>query len=76
MFYQVIRVFFKGAEEAHSIQFFDTLRDAQKRYYNIIATDISNSEITYCACYIINSAGQICESRIFTTPAEQEATNE
>lgn len=74
MFYQVIRIFFKGTQETHSVQFFDTQREAQKRYYSILAADLANDEITYSAAYIINSAGQIVEERIFT--AEQEVTND
>ena len=64
-FYSVIRIFYKGANETHSIEQKATLEDAQKRYFNIIATDLANDEITYQSAYIIDSNGLMVEGRVF-----------
>ena len=73
MFYSVIRIFYKGDAEAHSVEQFDTLQDAQKRYFNIIASDLADGTITYQACYIINSSGLMMEGRVFDRAVVQEA---
>lgn len=65
MFYSVIRIFFKGDAETHSVQQFDALKDAQKRYFNIIASDLADDSITYQSCYIIDSNGLMMEGRVF-----------
>lgn len=65
MFYSVIRIFFKGEAETHSVQQFDTLQDAQKRYFNIIAADLADASITYQSAYIIDSNGLMMEGRVF-----------
>lgn len=65
MFYSVIRIYFKGEAETHSVQQFDTLQEAQKRYFNIIATDLADDTVTYQACYIIDSNGLMMEGRVF-----------
>lgn len=65
MFYSVIRIFYKGDAETHSVQMFDVLKDAQKRYFNIIASDLADDSITYQACYIIDSNGLMMEGRVF-----------
>ena len=75
--FSVIRIFFKGENETHSVQFFDTLLEAQQRFFNIVAADLANAEVTYQATYIINASGLMVEGRVFDrTPApepEQEA---
>lgn len=74
MFYSVIRIFFKGEAETHSVQQFDTLQDAQKRYFTIIATDLADESITYQSAYIIDSNGLMMEGRVFDRAvAESEA---
>lgn len=74
MFYSVIRIFFKGEAETHSVQQFDTLQDAQKRYFTIIATDLADESITYQSAYIIDSHGLMMEGRVFDrASAESEA---
>lgn len=65
MFYQVFRIFFSGETRQHSVQYFDTLEDAQKRYFNVIAADLANDQITYNAAYIIDSNGLMVEGRVF-----------
>lgn len=74
MFYSVIRIFFKGDAETHSVQQFPTLADAQKRYFNIIAADLADDTITYQSAYIIDSNGLMVEGRVFDrAEAESEA---
>jgi hypothetical protein len=77
-FYSVIRIFFKGDAETHSVEHKSTLLDAQKRYFNIIAADLANEDITYQAAYIIDSNGMMVEGRVFdrTPVVESEATYE
>lgn len=74
MFYSVIRIFFKGDAETHSVQHFDVLKDAQKRYFNIIASDLADDSITYQACYIIDSNGLMLEGRVFDRREAPEVT--
>lgn len=70
----VIRIFFKGEAETHSVEFKDTYLSAQQRFYNIIAADLANDEITYQAAYIINASGLMLDGKVFDrTPAEEEA---
>ena len=71
MFYSVIRIFFKGDAETHSVQMFDTLQDAQKRYFNIIASDLADESVTYQSAYIIDSNGLMMEGRVFDRRAEE-----
>lgn len=69
----VIRVFFKGEAETHSVEFKDTYFEAQQRYYGIIATDLANPDITYQAAYIINANGLMMDGKVFDrTPAPEE----
>lgn len=75
--FTVIRIFFKGETETHSVQFFDSYLGAQQRYYNIIAADLASEDITYQAAYIINASGLMLDGKVFDrTPApepEEEA---
>lgn len=61
----VVRIFFKGDAETHSVQFFDTYAEAQKRFYSVIASDLQNAEITYQACYIVNAQGLMIDCKVF-----------
>ena len=75
--FAIIRIFYKGDKETHSVEFKDTYLEAQQRYYNVIATDLANPDITYQAAYIINAAGLMLDGKVFDrTPApepEEEA---
>lgn len=75
--FAIIRIFYKGDNETHSVEFRDTYLEAQQRYYNIIAADLANAEITYQATYIINAAGLMLDGKVFDrTPVpepEEEA---
>ena len=46
-FYVVFRFFYKGATETHSTQFFTDKRQATQRFYNIIAQDLADDDITF-----------------------------
>lgn len=72
MFYLVIRVFFKGETETHSVEIKNSYRDAQVRFYSIIAADLANEEITYNAAYIIDSNGQFRAGQVFDRRTEAE----
>lgn len=77
-FYSVVRIFFKGEAETHSVEHKSTLLDAQKRYFNVIAADLANEDITYQAAYIIDSNGMMVEGRVFdhTSVVESEGNYE
>lgn len=65
VFYQIIRVFWKGDKETHSVEFKSDKDEALQRYFNIIAADLANAEIAYNAAYIIDSNGLMVEGRVF-----------
>ena len=73
--FAVIRIFFKGDAETHSVEFKATRDAAMQRYFGIIAADLVNEEITYQAAYIIDSKGIMIEGRVFdrrsTEPVEE-----
>lgn len=76
-FYSVVRIFFKGEQETHSVEQRASLMEAQKRYFNILASDFANDDITYCSAYIIDSEGIMVEGRLFDkTVAESASTAE
>lgn len=66
----VVRIFFKGEAETHSVQFFDTYIEAQQRYYNVIAADLASEDITYQAAYIINAVGLMMDGKVFDRTPE------
>ena len=61
----VVRLFYKGDAETHSVEIKSTREDALQRYFGIIAADLANEEITYQAAYIIDSNGIMIEGRVF-----------
>jgi len=74
-FYTVVRQFFKGTAETHSMEIKQTYQAAEQRWLNILATDLDNKEITWNACYIIDSNGLMIEGRVYDEAArEQEET--
>lgn len=56
--YYIIRIFFRGENESHSIESRDEYRAALTRYYNIIAADLANTQNTYCLAMLLNSKGE------------------
>lgn len=65
MFYQVIRIFFKGEARSNSVEYFDDYNAAQQRFYNVIAADLANAEVTYNAAYLIDNAGNVLRKEFF-----------
>ena len=63
--YAIVRIFCKGEAETHSVEFKSDLIEAQQRFFNIVAADLGNPEITYQAAYIINAQGMMVEGRVF-----------
>lgn len=73
----VIRIFYKGEAETHSVEFKDSYLEAQQRYYGIIAADLANPDVTYQAAYIINAAGLMLDGKVFDrTPAPEPEPEE
>ena len=71
----VIRIFFKGTAETHSVQFFDTYLSAQQRYYSVIAADLADTSVTYQAAYIIDPRGMMLDGKVFDrTWSNEEVT--
>lgn len=70
--FAVIRIFYKGDKETHSVELKDTYLEAQQRYYNIIAADLANEDITYQAAYIINADGLMMDGKVFDRRPEPE----
>lgn len=65
MFYQVIRIFFKGATKSNSVEYFDDYNAALQRYFNVIAADLANNEVTYNAAYLIDNIGNVLRKDVF-----------
>lgn len=72
MFYQVIRLFIKKGKEAHSVELFDSYDEAQKRFYNVLATDLGNDDIEYSSCFVINSDGLMVDGKVFDRRIQNE----
>jgi len=73
MFYTVVRQFFKGETETHSMEVKDSREAAVQRYFNILAADLADETITYNAAYIIDSNGLMIEGRVFDRRTEEES---
>ena len=74
--YQIIRIFVKNEQETHSVEFKDDYIEAQQRYYNIIAADLGNPDVTYQAAYLINSQGLMLEGKVFDRRVAPTAVEE
>ena len=72
MFYQVIRIFFKGEQKSNSIEYKDSYTEALQRYFNIIAADLANNDVTYNAAYLIDSDGSVIRKDVFDRRPEPE----
>ena len=64
-FTKVIRVTHKNDAFTHSVQFFTDRREAQRRYYNVIAADENDDKIDYHSAEWIDSDGNLIEKAIF-----------
>ena len=76
MFWTVVRQFFKGTAETHSMEIKQSKEEAIQRFFNILAADLDNKEITWNAAYVIDSTGLMIEGRVFDRrqTAETEET--
>lgn len=57
MEYQIIRIFFKGETKSNSVEYKDDYIEASQRFYNIVAADLGNAEVTYQATYLKDKYG-------------------
>lgn len=64
-FYTVVRINYKGQTETHSVEQKETLEAAQKRWFRVLDTDFNDDAVTWCAAYLIDSDGNMMESRVF-----------
>lgn len=75
--FAIIRIFYKGDKETHSVEFKDSYLEAQQRYYGIITADLANPDVTYQAAYIINASGLMMDGKVFDrTPAPEPEPEE
>lgn len=75
--FAVIRIYYKGDKETHSVEFKDSYFEAQQRFYNIIASDLANADVTYQAAYIIDARGLMLDGKVFDrTPAPEPEPEE
>lgn len=64
--YFVTRVFFdKSGVQSNSIQKFDDIIPAQKRFYSVLATDIDNDNYQYELVQIVRDTGETMASQVF-----------
>ena len=71
MFYTVIRQFFKGETETHSMEIKTDKEDAVQRFLAILAADLLDKTNTYIAAYVIDSKGLMIEGRVFSRQAKE-----
>ena len=62
--YAVLRVRVKNNQRSTSVEF-KNYNDALKRYFNILAADLQDEEVTFNFGAIVNSEGEIIESKVF-----------
>ena len=74
MFYIVTRFNVKTNEqETHSQEKFADYKQAMKRYYSILATDIDSDQIAYEIVQVVDSiTGQAIASQIITNAPTEE----
>lgn len=68
--YIVIRIRIKNNALNNSIEY-KTYDEAYKRYFNIIAAGLQDNEVSYHVTALINSAGDVIESRAFSKENEE-----
>ena len=74
--FAIIRIFYKGDKETHSVEFKDSYFEAEQRYYGIIAADLANPDVTYQAAYIIDARGLMLDGKVFDRTPEPEPEEE
>ena len=70
MFYQVIRIVFKGETKSHSVEYKTDYEVALQRYFNIIAADLADAQVTYNAAYLIDNGGNVIRKEVFANREE------
>lgn len=65
MFYTVVRQFFKGENETHSMEVKASKEEAVQRFFAILSADLLDNTISYNAAYVIDSTGLMIEGRVF-----------
>lgn len=68
----VTRVFFnkQTGAQSNSIQTYDNLVSAQKRYYTILASDIDSNNYSYEMVQIVDEYGTALASQVFDNREE------
>lgn len=66
MMYFVTRVNFdQTGKQSNSIQTFEDLVQAQKRFYNVLAADIDNGNYQYELVQLVDESGLVLMSQVF-----------
>ena len=74
--YYIVRIFYKGQVEAHSIESREDYRQALTRFHNIIATDLNNNEITYSFAALLDENGVNMVPPFYFSSIRDEEMNE
>lgn len=61
--YAILRIRITDSE-IHSIEYKDTLREAEVRFHNILTADEGNEATTYCMCVIFDKYVNIIRSEV------------
>ena len=69
--YAVIRTFTNANGQISNSIEFKNFNEAQKRYFNIIATDLQNNQLTFNMAAIIDGDGNVIEGRSFNHEVEE-----
>lgn len=71
--YAVLRLYIRNGAEAHSIEYKDTLREAETRFHNILASDEGNNATDYCLCMVYDKLTNRVRSEIHDYREEKTA---
>jgi len=70
--YAVLRIKIANSE-SHSIEYKDTIREAETRFHNILAADEGSEATNYCLCMIFDKRANIVRSEVRDYRAEPTA---
>lgn len=70
--YAILRIRITDSE-IHSIEYKDTIREAETRFHNILTADIGNEATTYCLCMIFDKRANVVRSEVRDYRAEPTA---
>lgn len=75
--YFVVRVNFnQQGTQANSIQMYNDLVQAQKRFYTLLASDIDSDKYQYELVLIVDERGLVLSSQVFDNRAPAEEVTE